>query len=415
MKNFNVPTQIGESIQSFCAITGIPVTFFSPTGEIVWEYGKQNKLCNHFSIYKNPQSSCAMNLSSAAKVAAQLGEPYVFQCKAGLVKIAVSLILEGQVHGCFMAGPIAMGDLKESGVSGIFSKDHIHSDDPSKAVLFLRNIKTFKPKEVSHLSSLFLSCILAVISPNEDYSNVNSRYMEQREIGLRLQKNKKDHKTMHYPYELENRFIERVKAGDPKGSLDLLEELLEVISLTEDGDLSSIKTKVLSICTILVRAASDRANLTQEQTEPYFFDMNDLNKAASFQELSRLTSDFVGNIIQAIVSGDYAGSSQIIHLAIREIHENYSGKISLNTVARSLHTNPSYLSTLFKNEIGVTFTDYLNQIRVNRSCELLENTNRSLTDISHEVGYDDQSYYSKVFKKIKGMTPKAYRGATVKK
>ena len=426
MENFILPAaatpsatelsvQIEESVQSFCAITGVPVTFFSPAGEIGWECNKANKFCNYFDIYKYQQGSCMISLASAAKIAEELGEPYIFQCKAGLVKIAVSLIISGQVTGCFFAGPIVMGGLKESGIADIFSSSHIHFDSFPKAVLNLNSLKVFQPKEVTHLAHLFWNCILAAVSPNADYSGVNRQYKEQRRIGLSLQKHKKENKTMQYPYDMENQFLERVKTGDSDGALELLTELLGGISLAEEGDLPSIKTKILSICTILVRIVSDRINLTRDQTESYYFDMNDLNRAASFQELSALTANFVDNITRTIASDSYRGDSQIIHLAILYINANYQNKISLKTVANHLHTNPSYLSTLFKRETGANFTDYLNRIRINRSCELLANTNLNLTDISFQVGYDDQSYYSKVFKKLIGVTPKIYRNGLSKK
>ncbi|MDF3000394.1 MAG: AraC family transcriptional regulator [Bacillota bacterium] len=425
MENFILPSsvsasqelssQIEEAIQSFCIISDIPVTFFNPNQEIEWECNKQSKFCNYFDIYKDTLSPCARNLASSAKLSAQLGEPYVFLCKAGLVKIAVSLIINGQVLGCFMAGPIIMGELKESSVSNIFSLNHIHFDAFPKAILFLRNIKVYKPKEVSHLATLFWSCILAAISPNEDYTSINSQYKEQRKIGISLQKYKKENKSMPYPYDLENQLLERVKEGDSKSSLELLNELLSRISLIEAGDLSSIKTKVLSICTILSRLVTERTSLSQEQAEAYYYDMNVLNKAASFQELSILTSNLVDSIVQAIAASSYSGNSQIIRLAILDVNENYKNKISLKTVANRLHTNPSYLSMLFKQEMGITFTDYLNQIRINKSCELLANTNLNLIDVSLQAGFDDQSYFSKVFKKLKGVTPKNYRKGVVKK
>ena len=407
--------QIAQSIQSFCAITDVPVTFFNSENALEWECHKQNKFCDFFDVYKSPQSQCTRNLITSAKIAAQLGEPYVFQCKAGLIKIAISLIMEGQTLGCFMAGPIVLGSLKDSNVGYIFSPNHMQNDVSPKAILFLRNLKVFKPREVSHLANLFWNCIMAAISPNDDYPGINGQYKEQRKIALSLQKNKKDNKIAYYPYDIENRLMEKVKAGDSKGSLNLLSELMELVSIAEDGDLSSIKTKVLSICTILVRTASDLTNMPLEQAEYYYFDMNDLNKAANFHELSVLTSDFVESIAGAIASSSYSGNSEIIRLAIRNINENYKNKISLNTVAGHLHTNPSYLSTLFKNETGITFTDYLNKIRVDRSCELLIGSNLNLVDISKEVGYDDPSYYSKVFKKLRGVTPKGYRNASAGK
>lgn len=403
--------KIEDAIQSFCTIAEVPVTYFNSKGEIEWECYKQNKFCDFFDIYREPGSACFKNLISSSKLATQLGEPYVFVCKAGLIKIAVSLMINGQFLGCFMAGPIIMGGLKESIITNVFSLNNIHFDSYPKIILFFRNMKIFKPKDVSYLATLLGNSVLAAITPNEDYSSINSQYREQRRIGENLQKYKKEHKAIPYPYELENKLIYSVKDGDTKTSLELLKKLLDEISLVEVGDLPSIKTKVLGLCTILSRQAAEKS-LSTEQTESYFYDMNVLNQAVSFQELSILASNLIESITQAISTSTYSGNSQIIKLAIQNINENYKNKISLKTVADQLHTNPSYLSMLFKQEMGQTFTDYLNQIRINRSCELLANTSFNLIDISSQSGFDDQSYFSKVFKKLKGMTPKDYRKST---
>ena len=61
--------------------------------------------------------------------------------------------------------------------------------------------------------------------------------------------------------------------------------------------------------------------------------------------------------------------------------------------------------------MGVTITDYLNTLKIEHACNLLANTNLSIIDVSLSTGFDDQSYFTKVFKKAKGMTPKAYRAA----
>ena len=61
--------------------------------------------------------------------------------------------------------------------------------------------------------------------------------------------------------------------------------------------------------------------------------------------------------------------------------------------------------------MGVTFTDYLNSLKIKHACQLLSGTNLSIIDVSLSTGFDDQSYFTKVFKKAKGMTPKAYRSA----
>ena len=78
-------------------------------------------------------------------------------------------------------------------------------------------------------------------------------------------------------------------------------------------------------------------------------------------------------------------------------------------MAGSIHINESYLSKLFKKELGVGFTDYLNSLRIQKSVELLSQPDMNLLEIAGRVGFDDQSYFTKVFKKITGKTPRQFK------
>ena len=71
--------------------------------------------------------------------------------------------------------------------------------------------------------------------------------------------------------------------------------------------------------------------------------------------------------------------------------------------------NPVYLSYLFKKVTGVKFSDYLNELRVKKATELLENSTLRIGEISTKVGYKDSRYFSEVFKKRMGLTPNEYR------
>ena len=74
-----------------------------------------------------------------------------------------------------------------------------------------------------------------------------------------------------------------------------------------------------------------------------------------------------------------------------------------------MYLNPAYFSTLFRQSCGSTFKEYLNIVRIEESKRLLANTDYSIIDIAVAVGFDNQSYFSKVFKKYTGLTPKQYR------
>ena len=84
-------------------------------------------------------------------------------------------------------------------------------------------------------------------------------------------------------------------------------------------------------------------------------------------------------------------------------------EISLSEIAQKLGISASYLSTLLNQGLGCGFTDYLNQVRIERACCYLEQNYLKNYEIAYKVGFRDEKYFSKVFKKIKGISPKDYR------
>lgn len=91
------------------------------------------------------------------------------------------------------------------------------------------------------------------------------------------------------------------------------------------------------------------------------------------------------------------------------IDDHYMDHLSLTEMATHFHFNPSYLSNYFSTKNNQGFSEYLNQVRIEKSIELLQQGRESIADISSLVGYSDHSYFCKVFKKLKGLSPSSYR------
>ena len=95
--------------------------------------------------------------------------------------------------------------------------------------------------------------------------------------------------------------------------------------------------------------------------------------------------------------------------AMEYIERNYPEKLSLKDAASALYISPNYLSELFKKTTGQNFSDYLNDVRMERSRAYLADVSRKIGDISELVGFSDARYFSSAFRKKYGITPLEYR------
>ena len=83
--------------------------------------------------------------------------------------------------------------------------------------------------------------------------------------------------------------------------------------------------------------------------------------------------------------------------------------MSLNAVSQYVGISPNYLSKMFHKELGISFVEYLMEIRMNHAKKLLRDTNKKMAEIGVEIGYSDANYFYSIFKKMEGCTPKKYR------
>lgn len=101
--------------------------------------------------------------------------------------------------------------------------------------------------------------------------------------------------------------------------------------------------------------------------------------------------------------------NQLMQEIATYIYDNYDKKISLDDMSRKFHISRSYLSKKFKIITGFGFKEYLINVRIKNACTLLLETNKSITDIAFECGFNDSNYFGDAFRHVKGVSPNKYR------
>ncbi|RAW12889.1 DNA-binding response regulator [Paenibacillus taichungensis] len=136
---------------------------------------------------------------------------------------------------------------------------------------------------------------------------------------------------------------------------------------------------------------------------------SELGRMKNIRELERGLQSFFSGLFHLLRQHRVIGSySRHVTQTIHFILERYSGYVTLELAASVIGLNASYLSRIFKEETQRTFSEYLNQVRIDAGCKLLDSGRYSIKEISMQVGFTTHNYFFKVFKEITGLTPQAY-------
>ncbi|HVH96008.1 MAG TPA: AraC family transcriptional regulator, partial [Bacillus sp. (in: firmicutes)] len=134
-----------------------------------------------------------------------------------------------------------------------------------------------------------------------------------------------------------------------------------------------------------------------------------IEKTTSIQQLADLQTVMLREYCAAVRKYSLKNYSFPIRKAIEYIRFHLEQELSLETISAAIHSSTYELSRKFKKETGQTLTDYINTLRIKEALYIMENRNLSITDIAYMTGFNDVNYFTKVFKKLKGITPSTYR------
>jgi len=129
----------------------------------------------------------------------------------------------------------------------------------------------------------------------------------------------------------------------------------------------------------------------------------------SIVKLLTIFAEHLSMVSNRIVLQEQTAEPPVIVRAKQFIAEHQAEELSLDQVAKSVHTSKFYFCKIFKKATGINFTDYLSRLRTERAKSLLLNQNLRISEIAYEVGFQSLTHFNRVFKRILGQSPTDYR------
>jgi len=207
--------------------------------------------------------------------------------------------------------------------------------------------------------------------------------------------------------EVVDKIFNRIRIGDAGGASPLVSEYCTVLQQQYGNDLNKVKNALFELL-VNVRNLTTEIDAVYQNVEynnafAVLSGENDMQNIEQF--VQKRCSECAADILKVLASKE----NPIIEEVCLYIDKNMSKDISLESAAAAVHVSPFYLSKLFKEEKGENFVAYITDMRLDKARDLLKESRASVKEVSIAVGYNDQNYFSRIFRSKFGMPPTEFR------
>lgn len=349
----------------------------SPTGQVV--FGKP--ACSKFDCRQ-----CEQDRSFAIQEALRWGESTVGFCWRQQLLWAVPLMRNEQVLGGLIASV------------------------PEKRV--------FSPGASDTRLDVHKACVeLRELSERENLTNASALALRRREYHDEQQRayaihsfKSQGHTSIRELYLREEpALFSAIRAGDRGQAREILNRVLVAIHHHAGDRLDLIKSFFLELVVSMCQTAVESGGDPEQLLGANFNSMVELSRVNSEEQLAGWLAATLEHLMDTIQAHRHRDAATQLFDAIAYMERHCCERISRDSVAQAARLSPSHFSYLMRRESGATFTDLLNRMRIDRAAELLSRTNRPLALIALDTGFEDQSYFTKVFKRYRKVAPLQYR------
>jgi AraC-like DNA-binding protein len=200
-----------------------------------------------------------------------------------------------------------------------------------------------------------------------------------------------------------------IKQGDRPQAREIINRVLVGIYYMGRDRSDLLKSFLLELVVMMSRTAVEAGAEPSELLGANFSSLVELASISDEADLSAWLVSMLERIMDAIREQRAYPNTVLLNSALQFMEQHLAEDISRDDAAAAACMSPSHFSRLMKEKFGRSFTELLAQMRVDHSKELLKRTDKSIVQICLECGFNDQSYFTKVFQRYTGNTPREYR------
>ena len=399
-----VPQNIQEIAAHYSRATGVPCSILDIRKETLSP--EHCSFCTTEPSSKNIPPECISTHLHSAQLSERFGGSYTYFCNHSLLHWVSPVYSKGKMEYAIIAGPVLV--IEEAEIAQEQNQETTEEGGMS-------NIQHLDISRVHDMSEILRMCAGWASGFKEHVMEENRTLMKIQSHAydfihdLKEEDESQKERTRTYIFEKENILQDAIRWGDRQTSQKVMNDILGAILLTDATTIELTKFRILELFVLISRAAQQGGVPDKEIMAMSYRFQREIGFLNSFEGMALWLSKTLRQFSDLVFASREMEYGAVFAQAVRYIRLHYREHITLEETAQAVLLSPTYFSRLFKEKMNISFTSYVNTLRIEEAQRLLLDTRSSIIEIAEAVGFEDQSYFSKVFKEISQRTPSQYR------
>ncbi len=334
-------------------------------------------------------------------------EIIVLESTLDFYNIAITLDeTDSPALGCIL--PFRTETLSQSGFLRIIRSNNIPPNHTLSLQQFYSSLPVVDlPMVIRFLQHLIAAFLPAFADSHIEYVDYRSEHHDVQYDNERFQSFSAD-----YAEEFKKRLqscLDAVVSGDPGRAVDQTKALISYSMISSNMPVSELQHQISGLNSFFIAKMLDTSVHPLHVLQQWNTYEMKIKNTDSEKELLHFPIDMARKYALLVRNYGYDRYSYLIRNVINYIDQHLSGELTLAILAKEFGKNPSYLSGAFKKETGDTITGYISKQRVQASLRYFNTTNLSVAEVAIAVGIQDFSYFTKLFRRYVGVSPREYR------